>query len=96
MMNTTEYLKLQKEKYEYRQMIKGDGVMNLIELDKQIKEHKIIEAIKDGIADGLLHGERDDTKTHHYYKIGYDYGCVMFDMLGTDVCRTKINDKEIA
>jgi len=69
--------------------------MNLIELDKQIKEHKIIEAIKDGIADGLLHGERDDTKTHHYYKIGYDYGCVMFDMLGTDVCRTKINDKEI-
>jgi hypothetical protein len=95
-MNTTEYLKLQKEKYEYRQMIKGDGVMNLIELDKQIKEHKIIEAIKDGIADGLLHGERDDTKTHHYYKIGYDYGCVMFDMLGTDVCRTKINDKEIA
>ncbi len=33
--------------------------MNLIELDKQIKEHKIIEAIKDGIADGLLHGERD-------------------------------------
>ena len=94
-MNTTEYLKLQKEKYEYRQMIKGDGVMNLIELDKQIKEHKIIEAIKDGIADGLLHGERDDTKTHHYYKIGYDYGCVMFDMLGTDVCRTKINDKEL-
>ena len=63
---------------------------------KQIKEHKIIEAIKDGIADGLLHGERDDTKSHHYYKIGYDYGCVMFDMLGTDVCRTKINDKEIA
>ena len=70
--------------------------MNLIELEKQIKEHKIIEAIKDGIADGLLHGERDDTKTHHYYKIGYDYGCVMFDMLGTDVCRTKINDKENA
>ena len=70
--------------------------MNLIELDKQIKEHKIIEAIKDGIADGLLHGERDDTNTHHYYKIGYDYGCVMFDMLGTDVCRTKINDKEIS
>ena len=35
-MNTTEYLKLQKEKYEYRQMIKGDGVMNLIELDKEI------------------------------------------------------------
>jgi len=52
--------------------------MNLIELEKHIKEHKIIEAIKDGIADGLLHGERDDTKTHHYYKIGYDYGLTLY------------------
>ena len=52
--------------------------MNLIELEKQIKEHKVIEAIKDGIADGLLHGERDDTKTHHYYKIGYDYGITFY------------------
>ena len=52
--------------------------MNLIELEKQIKEHKVIEAIKDGIADGLLHGERDDTKTHHYYKIGYDYGISLY------------------
>jgi len=66
--------------------------MNLLELEEQIKEHKIVENIKDGIADGLLHGERDDTKTHHYYKIGYDYGCTMFDMLGTNVCRTKIKD----
>jgi len=66
--------------------------MNLLELEEQIKEHKIIENIKNGIADGLLHGERDDTKTHHYYKIGYDYGCTMFDMLGTNVCRTKIKD----
>ena len=70
--------------------------MNLLELEEQIKEHKIIENIKDGIADGLLHGERDDTKSHYYYKIGYDYGCVMFDMLGTSVCRTEINDKEIS
>ena len=48
--------------------------MNLLELEKGIKEHKVIEHIKDGIADGLLHGERDDTKTHYYYKIGYDFG----------------------
>ena len=75
--------------------INRSGHMNLIELEKQIKKYKIVENIKDGIADGLLHGERDDTKTHHYYKIGYDYGCVMFDMLGTDVCRTKINDETI-
>ena len=58
--------------------MKGEKNMNLIELEKQIKEHKVIEAIKDGIADGLLHGERDDTKTHHYYKIGYDYGITLY------------------
>ena len=52
--------------------------MNLIELDKQIKEHKIIESIKDGVADGLLHGKRDNTKTHHYYNIGYDYGINLY------------------
>ena len=54
-------------------------MINLIKLDKAIKEHKIVEHIKDGIADGLLHGERDDTKTHHYYKIGYDYGLTMYE-----------------
>ena len=52
--------------------------MNLIELEKHIKDHKIIEAIKDGVADGLLHGKRDDTKSHHYYKIGYDYGISLY------------------
>ena len=59
---------------------------------KLIKKHKVIENLKDGIADGLLHGERDDNKTDYYYKIGYDYGCTMFDMLGTNVCRTRIKD----
>ena len=69
--------------------------MNLIELEKKIKECKIIENFKDGVADGLLHGERNEKKSHHYYNQGYDYGCTMFDMLGTSVCRTEINDKEI-
>ena len=54
-----------------------------------------INEFKDGVADGLLHGERDEKKSHHYYNQGYDYGCTMFDMLGTSVCRTEINDKEI-
>jgi hypothetical protein len=66
--------------------------IDCIELDSLIKKHKVIENLKDGIADGLLHGERDDNKTHYYYKIGYDYGCTMFDMLGTNVCRTRIKD----
>jgi len=51
-----------------------------------------INEFKDGVADGLLHGERDEKKSHHYYNQGYDYGCTMFDMLGTNVCRTKIKD----
>ena len=63
-----------------------------IKLDSLIKKHKVIENLKDGIADGLLHGERDDNKRDYYYKIGYDYGCTMFDMLGTNVCRTRIKD----
>ena len=66
--------------------------IDCMELDSLIKKHKVIENLKDGIADGLLHGERDDNKTHYYYKIGYDYGCTMFDMLGTNVCRTRIKD----
>ena len=32
---------------------------------------------------------------NHYYNQGYDYGCVMFDMLGTNVCRTKIDDESV-
>ena len=55
--------------------------MNLIELDKKIKEHKVIEKFKDGIADGLLHGKRDDKQSHHYYKQGYDYGLTLYNAL---------------
>lgn len=61
--------------------------MNLIEIDKQIKQNKILSHFKDGIADGFFHGQRDVTKTHHYYKVGYDYGCVMFDIHDADNCR---------
>ena len=48
--------------------------MNLVELDKQIKEHKVLSAFKDGVADGLLHGVKDAKQTHHYYKQGYEFG----------------------
>ena len=48
--------------------------MNLVELDKQIKEHKVLSAFKDGVADGLVHGVKDAKQTHHYYKQGYEFG----------------------
>ena len=67
--------------------------MDMNEFSRQL-EHNVLKAFKDGVADGLLHGERDGNQSHHYYNQGYDYGCVMFDMLGTNVCRTKINDEE--
>ena len=54
-----------------------------------------INEFKDGVADGLIKGIRSTHNSHHYYNQGYDYGCTMFDMLGTSVCRTEINDKEI-
>jgi hypothetical protein len=51
--------------------------MNLIELDKQIKEHKVLSAFKDGVADGFHHGVKDDNNTHHYYKLGYEFGMLL-------------------
>ena len=47
--------------------------MNLIELENQIEEHKIIQAFQDGISDAMLTGVRDENQSHHYYKRGYDY-----------------------
>ena len=52
--------------------------MNLIELEKQIKECKIIEKFKDGVVDGLIHGIRDNTQSHHYYQEGYDFGITLY------------------
>ena len=52
--------------------------MHLVTLDLQIKQHKIIEKFKDGVADAILHGSRNDDETHHYYKKGYDYGISLY------------------
>ena len=52
----------------------GEVYMNLIELEKKIKEHEVITKFKDGVVDGFLHGTRDEKQSHHYYKQGYDFG----------------------
>lgn len=52
--------------------------MSLIELEKKIKEHKVIEKFKDGVTDAMLHGIRDESQSHHYYKQGYDFGIYLF------------------
>tara|TARA_R100000231_G_C5212482_1_gene130959 strand:- start:344 stop:541 length:198 start_codon:yes stop_codon:yes gene_type:complete len=55
-----------------------EEVMNLIELEKQIEKNKVISAFKDGVVDGLMHGMRDETKSHHYYNLGYDFGVDLY------------------
>ena len=55
--------------------------MNLIELDRNIKKHKVINAFKDGVTDALVHGQRNENQSHHYYKEGYDFGLVLYDDL---------------
>ena len=37
-----------------------------------------IEMFKHGVADGLLHGTRDESKNDSYYKQGYDYGITLY------------------
>ena len=45
---------------------------------------KELNLFKDGVADGLLYGQRDETKNSSYYKQGYAFGCVMFERLETE------------
>ena len=52
--------------------------MNLIELEKHIKEHKIIEKYTQGFLDGYIDGVRDEEQSHHYYKRGYDFGIDLY------------------
>jgi len=55
--------------------------MNLIELEKQIKKHKVISFFKNGVTDALVHGQRDDSQSHHYYNEGYDFGLFIYNEL---------------
>tara|TARA_R100001015_G_C4472559_1_gene55744 strand:+ start:235 stop:495 length:261 start_codon:yes stop_codon:yes gene_type:complete len=79
-------MSIQRDQLEMKPYIETDAQyekrkINLLELEKQIKECKIIENFKDGIADGLLRGERDEKKSHHYYNQGYDYGVYLYGEL---------------
>ena len=58
--------------------VRKENIMNLIELAKEIETYKIIRIFEDGVTDALIHGVRDDSKTHHFYKQGYDFGITLF------------------
>ena len=55
--------------------------MNLIELEKEIKKHKVVQALKDGVMDAVVHGQKNDEQSHHYYKQGYDFGLFIYNEL---------------
>ena len=54
--------------------------MDMNELSRQVYQN-VLKAFKDGVADGLLHGERDEKQGSHYYKQGYDYGVYLYGEL---------------
>ena len=54
--------------------------MDMNELTRHV-DNTILKAFKDGVADGLIHGERDGNQSHHYYKQGYDYGLTLYNAL---------------
>ena len=47
-------------------------------LDKKIELNGVLKAFKDGVADGVIHGVKNEKQTSHYYKQGYDFGIDLF------------------
>ena len=51
-------------------------------MDKLLEQRRqgYLAYFKDGVADGLMYGKRDETKTFStYYKQGYDYGLTLYE-----------------
>ena len=44
----------------------------------QLTLNEILSAFRDGVVDGLIHGIRDTTQSHHYYQEGYDFGITLY------------------
>ena len=59
--------------------VRKENTMNLIELEKELEKHKIIQSFKDGVIDGFFKGIRSTHNSHHYYNQGYDFGLVMWN-----------------
>ena len=44
----------------------------------EILTRKDLSAFKDGVADAILHGSKDDDNRNHYYKQGYEFGITVY------------------
>jgi hypothetical protein len=54
-------------------------------MDKLLEQRRqgYLAYFKDGVADGLMYGERDETKTFStYYKQGYEFGTELWNKQG--------------
>ena len=50
-------------------------------LDKKIESNGVLKAFKDGVADCVIHGVKNEKQTSHYYKQGYDFGIYLYGEL---------------
>jgi len=50
-------------------------------LDKKIESNGVLKAFKDGVADGVIHGVKNEKQTSHYYNQGYDFGIYLYGEL---------------
>ena len=44
----------------------------------EILTRKDLSAFKDGVADAILHGSKDDNSRNPYYKQGYEFGITVY------------------
>jgi len=44
----------------------------------EILTREDLSAFKDGVADAILHGTKDDNNRNHYYKRGYEFGITLY------------------
>ena len=44
----------------------------------EILTRKDLSAFKDGVADAILHGSKDDDNRNPYYKQGYEFGITVY------------------
>jgi hypothetical protein len=41
----------------------------------------VLKAFKDGVADGVIRGIKNEKQTNYYYKQGYDFGIYLYGEL---------------
>ena len=64
--------------YEKRKMDLLESESSTSQRNYNYIQRKINE-FKDGVTDAMIHGTKDEKKSHHYYNQGYDFGVVLYN-----------------